>query len=160
MSTLSFFLYRGVKKMSLTTNNMYFIVSIISKDQEKVYGQLNSPVLEHSVDFSDLAELILLMNQIISECHVFFQDMSLRQFESHSKKTIKQLSYQEVNPYNFKHLLDTSFHYPKESQNVFFIKIVCCQNYTWQGAIQWINHDEKQFFRSALELLEIIYYSL
>lgn len=141
--------------MSTIQKNIYFTVSILSSQNEKICGQIHSPALKHSYKFYDLTELILIMNQIIIDSHVFEQE-NMRMFSKCSKHSTKDLSYQEIKQDNMKKYLHTVFDYPKESQNVFLIKVMYCQNFTWQGEVQWINQNEIQFFRSALELLQML----
>lgn len=54
----------------------------------------------------------------------------------------------------------------KECQNVktkdykkdqtFILKILDRQNSTWQGSILWVEQQNEQYFRSALEMLKLI----
>ena len=41
-------------------------------------------------------------------------------------------------------------------QNTFVIKVIAKQNSTWQGTVTWVEAQQKQNFRSALELLKLI----
>lgn len=43
-----------------------------------------------------------------------------------------------------------------KNRGTFLIDIYSRQNATWQGTVTWINRDEKQHFRSALELIKMI----
>lgn len=43
-----------------------------------------------------------------------------------------------------------------KNRGTFLIDIYNRQNATWQGTATWINRDEKQHFRSALELIKMI----
>lgn len=43
-----------------------------------------------------------------------------------------------------------------KNRGTFLIDIYNRQNATWQGTLTWINRDEKQHFRSALELIKMI----
>lgn len=38
----------------------------------------------------------------------------------------------------------------------FYVKITHREHATWQGEVTWIDRQEKQYFRSALELLRMI----
>ncbi|MBM6842144.1 hypothetical protein H6A03_11565 [[Clostridium] spiroforme] len=40
--------------------------------------------------------------------------------------------------------------------NSFLVVIKETQNNTWQGTIEWIEKNEKQSFRSALEMIKLI----
>ena len=42
------------------------------------------------------------------------------------------------------------------NRGTFLIDIYNRQNATWQGTVTWVNRNEKQHFRSALELIKLI----
>lgn len=45
----------------------------------------------------------------------------------------------------------------KEKRNhTFIVKILNEQNETWQGSITWVETNEVQYFRSALEMLRMM----
>lgn len=43
-----------------------------------------------------------------------------------------------------------------KDKGTFIVKIHECQNATWQGSVLWVEEQEEQYFRSALELLKLI----
>lgn len=42
---------------------------------------------------------------------------------------------------------------PKRKEETFVVRIQECKNSTWQGSILWAEKQQRQYFRSALELL-------
>ena len=44
----------------------------------------------------------------------------------------------------------------KKDKGTFIVKIHECQNATWQGSVMWVEEQQEQYFRSALELLKLI----
>ena len=42
----------------------------------------------------------------------------------------------------------------------FMIVIKDTQNASWQGTIEWLDQNKKQHFRSALEMIKLIYSSV
>lgn len=38
----------------------------------------------------------------------------------------------------------------------FIVQVQCRDNYTWQGNVKWVENNEEQSFRSALELIRLI----
>ena len=38
----------------------------------------------------------------------------------------------------------------------FLIRILYKENFTWQGEVHWLNGDKKEYFRSLLELLNLM----
>ena len=47
--------------------------------------------------------------------------------------------------------------YPKKSKDIFMVKVMYRQNNSWQGEMTWLRTNKTRFFRSALELVELIY---
>ena len=43
-----------------------------------------------------------------------------------------------------------------KKEETFVIRIHDCQNSTWQGSILWVEKQNEQYFRSALEMLKLI----
>ena len=148
-------MYRKELNMFMVQKNMYFTVSILSSQNEKVYGNLHSSLLKNSLEFHDLTQLVLIMDQLIREWHILDLE-NMRTFLTQSQNIVENLSYQQINQDNIKEYLNAFLYYPKESQNVFLIKVMYYQNFTWQGEVQWINQAETQYFRSTLELLKMI----
>ncbi len=44
----------------------------------------------------------------------------------------------------------------KNIREEFIVRIIYNEHATWQGEITWVEKQEKQYFRSALELLKLI----
>lgn len=44
----------------------------------------------------------------------------------------------------------------RRRRGTFLLNIYDRQNATWQGSISWVDKNEKQQFRSALELIKLI----
>lgn len=44
----------------------------------------------------------------------------------------------------------------KQKNNSFLVTILGHQNNSWQGIITWVEKNEKQEFRSAIELINLI----
>lgn len=47
-------------------------------------------------------------------------------------------------------------HSVKKERAIFVLEIRHRQNSTWQGSITWVERQNKQYFRSALELIKLI----
>ena len=41
----------------------------------------------------------------------------------------------------------------RQKEETFIVRISECQNSTWQGSILWAEKQQRQYFRSALELM-------
>ncbi len=44
----------------------------------------------------------------------------------------------------------------ERDRGTFIVKIISQQNATWQGTVTWVEEQQTQSFRSALELLKMI----
>ena len=42
------------------------------------------------------------------------------------------------------------------TKGTFKIEVKFLRNTTWQGSIHWIEEDQKQYFRSALEMIKLM----
>ena len=146
-----------LKAVSIVTKGMYFTVAILSHENSMIYGDLHSPVLKKSVQFHDLTELILMMDKIMQDFNIPPEDGKHRSFTSPNKSIHIQLNYQDLRQDNFEENLDYSFMFPKKSKDIFTIKVMYRQNNTWQGEITWVDKEKTKFFRSALELIVLIY---
>lgn len=38
----------------------------------------------------------------------------------------------------------------------FYVEIKSTENHTWQGMITWVEGDKKEYFRSTMELLQLM----
>ena len=43
-----------------------------------------------------------------------------------------------------------------QKKSTYIVKIMQTQNKSWQGSITWVDKNETQYFRSALELIHMI----
>ena len=41
-------------------------------------------------------------------------------------------------------------------RDTFVVRVLCRQNNTWQGEVLWAEQNERQYFRSALELVKLM----
>ena len=87
--------------MFMVQKNMYFTVSILSSQNEKVYGNLHSSLLKNSLEFHDLTQLVLIMDQLIREWHILDLE-NMRTFLTQSQNIVENLSYQQINQDNIK----------------------------------------------------------
>lgn len=52
------------------TKEMYFTIALLSYENGVIYGDLHSPVLKKSIQFHNLTELILMMDQIMQDFNI------------------------------------------------------------------------------------------
>lgn len=44
----------------------------------------------------------------------------------------------------------------QKNQEIFIVKIMNTENFTWQGSVTWADKKKMQNFRSALELMKML----
>ena len=59
-----------LKNVSFMTKEMYFTIALLSYENGVIYGDLHSPVLKKSIQFHNLTELILMMDQIMQDFNI------------------------------------------------------------------------------------------
>ena len=47
-------------------------------------------------------------------------------------------------------------HLSRKNKGTFIIKVEDCQRGTWQGKVVWADENTTEYFRSALELLQLV----
>lgn len=144
--------------MSMIDKYMYFIVSFHPSQDQQYDGELNSPFLMRSVTFHHLTDLILMMDQIMESCHIPATDNRYRTFRRKHSFLNKELKYRQITSEKFEDYLQESMKDYKE--NVFQIKVMYRQHYSWQGEIVFEKMNIRKFFRSSLELLHLLYSAL
>lgn len=146
-----------MKNVSFMTKEMYFTIALLSYENGVICGDLHSPVLKKSIQFQNLTELILMMDQIMQDFNIPPEDGKHRSFTSPNKSIHIRLNYQDLRQDNFEKYLNRSLMYPKKSKDIFTVKVMYRQNNTWQGKITWLKTNRTRFFRSELELANLIY---
>lgn len=43
-----------------------------------------------------------------------------------------------------------------QKKGSFLVNICCCENATWQGYVVWAERNQKEYFKSALELILLL----
>lgn len=143
--------------MSMINKYMYFTVSFHPSQDQQYDGELNSPFLMRSVTFHHLTDLILMMDEIMESCHIPVTDNRYRTLRRKHNFN-KELKYRRITSEKFEDYLQESMKDYKE--NVFQIKVMYRQHYSWQGEIIFEKMNIRKFFRSSLELLHLIYSTL
>ena len=146
-----------MKNVSFMTKEMYFTIALLSYENGVVCGDLHSPVLKKSIQFHNLTELILIMDQIMKDLNIPEYDERNHHVIIKNQSLDIQLDYQDLKRDNFEKHLNHSLMYPKKSKDIFTVKVMYRQNNSWQGEMTWLRTNKTRFFRSALELVELIY---
>ena len=114
------------------------IVCIDSYNNKILNGRLYNEYLNGEVYFNSTMEFILCMSGILSKM-------------DYPKPFLATRMFTEPTEYNL----------PEKKSDVlkngnlatFWVKIIFCQNSSWQGNVSWLNGSREESFRSALELL-------
>ena len=117
-------------------------------------GQLYSQYLDEPYEFVSLVKMIDKMEEIFDSKKFPQAFMTPRTFSNTKQGTKKQNAERNDT------MKDATKQSPKEatvsSQCTFEITVKFRQNATWQGQILWAEKNQKQNFRSVLEMLKLM----
>ena len=94
----------------------------------------------------------------MESCHIPADDSRYRTFRRKHYFLSHELKYRQMTIEKFENYLQESMKDSKE--NVFQIKVMYRQHYSWQGEIIFEKKNINKFFRSSLELLHLLYSAL
>lgn len=122
----------------------------------KVSGRIYHGYRLEAMEFSNMAEAILYMDQFYDDMQYPFPGTKTRHFGKaeepvvilYNKKTRHQKKKRSVSD---NELLDH-----KGKRGTFIIRVEQRQHSSWQGRVTWMEKGETVVFRSALELLKIM----
>lgn len=143
-------LVKGVGKTELMKRNTdisaYSTVSkvtITSYSGDNVRGVVNNDYYNKSFLFSDLFEMVKILESLYTS--MFFPQHSFdeRRFTNKSPSNIIIRKADEIK------LCD-------QAKATFILHIKFRQNATWQGSINWVEENKTQNFRSTLEMIKLI----
>ena len=112
------------------TKEMYFTIALLSYENGVICGHLHSPVLKKSIQFQNLTELILMMDQIMQDFNIPEYDERYHHVIIENQSFNVELDYQELKQDNFEKYLNLSLMYPKKSKDIFMVKVMYRQNNT------------------------------
>ena len=119
-----------MKNVSFMTKEMYFTIALLSYENGVIYGDLHSPVLKKSIQFHNLTELILIMDQIMKDLNIPEYDERYHHVIIKKQLHDVELDYQDLKQDNFEKYLNRSLMYPKKSKDIFMVKVMYRQNNT------------------------------
>lgn len=104
------------------------LVTILSYQNGIVEGYLQHPRLQRKVEILNLAQLLLMLNDLLD-------------LEDCPNSPLPFVSQEEPGG---------------EQMTVFRIQILFREHYTWQGRLIWQNENREAVFHSAIELIQLI----
>lgn len=104
------------------------LVTVLSYQNGIVEGYLQHPRLQRKVEIQNLAQLLLMLNDLLD-------------LEDCPNSPLPFVSQEEPG---------------REQIAVFRIQILFREHYTWQGRLIWQNENQEAVFRSAIELIQLI----
>jgi len=121
-----------------------------SEAQEK--GTIYQFHTECAVRFSSLAEAILLMERRMEEQQLPEAPEVLRSFPHMGGENVQK---GDAMP-SFRIWEPASYVIQAKPRAVFYIYVFYRQNSSWQGEVIWKDNGERRYFRSVLELLNLL----
>lgn len=117
------------------------VICVDSFDQGLLSGRLCNPALREGEDFSGVMELLRKMEALLNGME-FPQSYTARR------------SFQP--PEGWAAGSSAAGHVRRGRLATFTVRIMFRRNASWQGAVTWMEGDQKENFRSVLELLLLI----
>lgn len=114
------------------------IICIDSYNGKILNGRLYNEFLDGVVYFKSTMEFILSMSDILTKMDYPMPFLETRMFNSPIKLDLHPKKYKSIK----NGILET-----------FSVRIVFCQNSSWQGKVSWLKNGQEKKFRSVLELL-------
>lgn len=104
------------------------LVTVLSYRNGIVDGYLQHPRLQQKVDIQSLAQLLLVLNDLLD-------------LEDCPNSPLPFVSQEEMGG---------------NQMAVFRIQILFREHYTWQGKLIWQNENQEAIFHSAIELMQLL----
>lgn len=125
--------------MTKAVNNKFrnIMVCIDSYEKEIVKGRIYNPCIDGNVEFYGLMHFINILEELL-------ETMNFPQAYEQKRK------FQVINTESYDVKETTSE--MKGELATFELKILFRQNASWQGTLNWVEKDQEECFRSALEL--------
>jgi hypothetical protein len=117
------------------------VIRVISYENKNFAGYVENPFLGESLRFSNLTQLLLMLDELADELNYPRRACESRSFLAAQKHRPFQLIPADTN---------------RKPIASFKICIMFRQNASWQGSCEWIDQGESANFRSALELIQLM----
>jgi hypothetical protein len=117
-------------------------------------GRFSSPHMSREVAFRSLSDFILMADSHCNRRAAPQSSVRLRSFGDGCDTVYDDLESDTALP------LDATPHCTKGSVATFLVTVLRRQNATWQGSVHWMEGKKQETFRSAFELIRIIYSAL
>lgn len=86
--------------MSFIHKYMYFAINLRFNDN-RISGDLHSPVLLEKITFDNLTEMVQIMDQIMQEVNIPKEDAKLTRLDVENRYVKRNIEYVELNQDNF-----------------------------------------------------------
>lgn len=129
--------------MTKAINNRYrnIMVCIDSYEKEIIKGRIYNPCIDGNIEFYGLMHFVNILEELL-------ETMNFPQAYE-QKRRFQMMS---MEPYDVKENVAEI----KGALATFELKILFRQNASWQGTINWLEKDQEECFRSALELFVLM----
>jgi len=117
-------------------------IKVYSYTDKNIVGALSNTSLDNEIGFSNLTELILIIERILGDLNYPQATVNMRSF-NHDR-------------------LDDSFQFRDDSNSTsrtiarFSLKVMYKQYSSWQGTLVYIDENQEINFRSVLELIYLL----
>lgn len=127
------------------------VVCVDSYTDKNLCGRLYNDILESPVEFKSTAEFLLYMLSILNKMDFPKPFLEMRMFSDslYFDIPVKQTEKTAAN----KDILSDII---TGKMATLSLRVIFCQNSSWQGKISWFDSGAEESFRSVLELIVIL----
>ena len=148
----------SAKNDLVTAVSVQMLAEFTNDCGKNLSGTLKGKHLEEPYEFQDLIHMIYKMEEIFDDKRFPEAFLTPRMFNRHGSGH-KKLGFNEevamaVNKTKKDSLAESSV--PNNAKCTFEINVKFRQNASWQGQIVWLERNQKQSFRSVLEMLKLM----
>ncbi len=130
---------------SMATKTKVFVTSY---ENQILKGTICNSYFQQEQPFSDICELMVLLDKIYDSLSFPQKFMEYRRFHKPEKdQTTRQVITKTTEEF---------FSLEEEKIPTFLIHVQFRKDATWQGTVEWVEKSEMQEFRSALELIRLL----
>lgn len=156
-----------------SSNGAMVRLNVFEQQSSKIWGEISNMYQEEPIPCTDMGDFLLKLDALYEDLERPMADMHARSFFEHREAishveppTAEPTTNFDSNSYNLYQQLR------KKGQNdkvaimrpkshikpieVFFINTIFRQHASWQGEVLWEKTMRRVYFRSALELLQLI----
>lgn len=137
------------KSVKISNLERYHMVCIDSYMDHCIKGRIYNANQKVIKEYESFIQMIFYMEEWVTKMEYPIPEMELRTFPLKENGVLQEESVvgEKVDKVN---------HIKKGEKATFIVRIQFCQNASWQGSIYWLEEEKEEYFRSVLELMNLM----